>query len=67
MCVLPKGTVKSEDLERVGPGGITQAEYQEFKSLTKALPRKKNILVKILEEKLGMTNACLSSYIEFKR
>jgi hypothetical protein len=65
---LPKGApIKSEDFERVGPGGISMAEYQEFKNLIKALPRKKNILVKTLEEKLNMTNACLSSYIEFKR
>jgi hypothetical protein len=65
---IPKvASIKSEDFERVGPGGISQTEYQEFKSLVKALPRKKNMLVKILEEKLNMTNACLSSYIEFKR
>ena len=53
MMELPKGAlIKPEDFERVGPGGITQAEYTDFKSLVKALPRKKNMLVKTLEEKL---------------
>ena len=68
MMELPKGArIKTEDFERVGPGGITEEEYQDCKGIIKALPRMKNLLVKTLEEKLGMTNACLSSYIEFKR
>jgi hypothetical protein len=46
---------------------ITEVEYKKIKNDARLLPRKQNIMLKLLEEKLGLTNACLSSYIEFKR
>ena len=49
------------------PKSITEVEYKKIKSDARLLPRKQNIMLKLLEEKLGLTNACLSSYIEFKR
>jgi len=57
----------SESFENAPAGSITEEEYLNLKNLVKNLPRKQNTMLKILEEKLGVTNACLSSYIEFKR
>lgn len=62
---LPKVAKKKPlDFEK---GDITEAEYEEFKDELKCMPRTRASLVKVLEDKLGLTNACLSSYIQFKR
>ena len=40
--------------------------YKEQAKRVRALPRSRIVLLKTLEEEIGLTGACLSSYICFK-
>jgi hypothetical protein len=48
-------------------GPISEANYEEMSTIVKSLPRTRSKLVQLIEERLGLTNSCLTSYIQFKR